>query len=204
MNDTGPNVNNVNSIETPIASTGAGCCTVDAVYSISKLVEEEGKGVSYATPPASMPLMCRNIATSTNTSTTRASACEFCFDGVDDGCDGTPSRPISAPSSPASPANAASASAARKLAKLQRKVLAWWRSVPADRRRTHYLGAQLAQGVGIPVTTLGPALKSLGWRREQVRLAGTQVPVWCAPGAPSIKRPIGRPPVPRLAQGGQP
>jgi len=91
------------------------------------------------------------------------------------------------------------ARSARKLAKLQRRVLQWWQSLPADGRRAHFLGAQLAPLVGIPAASLGPVLRSLGWRREQVRLAGEQIGVWIAPGARSIKRPRGRPRTPRLA-----
>ena len=100
------------------------------------------------------------------------------------------------PASPASGApGAPSARAARRLAKLQRLVRQWWISLPLEARRSHYLAPQIASAVGIPTTTLGPALRALGWRREQVRLAGEQVGIWIAPGAPGIKRPRGRPPV---------
>lgn len=97
-----------------------------------------------------------------------------------------------------------SARAARRLAKLQRKVQLWWDTLPCESRRGHYLGTQLARSTGIPVAQLGPVLRSLGWRREQVRLAGEQVGVWIAPGSPSIKRPRGRPPVSQSAIGGTP
>lgn len=83
--------------------------------------------------------------------------------------------------------------AARRQAKLQRKVQSWWDAQPADTRRVHYLGTQLAQLLGIATHLLGPVLRSLGWRRDQVRLGERQVGVWTAPGAPSIKRPRGRP-----------
>jgi len=76
--------------------------------------------------------------------------------------------------------------------------------MPPATRRTHYLAAQITRAVGIPTTSLGPALRALGWRREQVRLNGRQVGVWSAPGAPSIKRAVGRPSQFQLAQGGQP
>ena len=91
--------------------------------------------------------------------------------------------------------NPASTRAARRMAKLRRKVLRWWNTAPAETRRTHYLPAQITAAVGVPTTTLGPALRALGWRSEQLRLAGRQVAVWIAPGAASIKRPIGRPPI---------
>lgn len=90
--------------------------------------------------------------------------------------------------------NPASARTARRMAKLRRKVLYWWNTMPAETRRTHYLAAQITSAIGTPTTVLGPALRALGWRREQVRLQGRQVVVWIAPGAPSIKRAIGRPP----------
>ena len=85
------------------------------------------------------------------------------------------------------------ASAARRLAKMQRKVAQWWDSMPVISRRSHFLGAQIATAIGVSATSLGPALRSLGWRREQVRLGGVQVGVWLAPGTPALKRPRGRP-----------
>ncbi len=97
-----------------------------------------------------------------------------------------------------------SARAARRLAKLQRKVLAWWESVPADARRSHYLGAEITTGVRVSTVLLGPALNALGWRREQVRLNGRQVGVWVPPGAPSMKRPVGRPSFSQIWTGEQP
>jgi hypothetical protein len=103
-----------------------------------------------------------------------------------------------------SAARAVSARCARRIAKHERKVLAWWACVPADARRTHYLGADIAAGVGVAMVLLGPALKALGWRREQVRLDGAQVGVWVPPGAPSIKRPLGRPSFSQLCSGGTP
>lgn len=208
MNGTGPHRQHRNTCVTPIASTGAGCCAVDAVYDLSELVEEEGIGEASPVLQASTPLTCENIATIVNSATTRMDAGESRYADVAvltmNSAKAQDSQASDRVPNTISPASPAPARAARKLAKLQRKVLAWWDSVPADARRTHYLGAQLARGVGIPVATLGPALKSLGWRREQVRLAGEQVGVWCSPGAPSIKRPRGRPPVPQLAPGGQP
>src|SRR5580765_4014395 len=83
--------------------------------------------------------------------------------------------------------------ATRRLLRVQRKVCKWWEALPAEARRSHYLGAQLRAATGVPGTSLGPALRALGWRREQVRINGKQVGVWVAPGAVSIKRPIGRP-----------
>lgn len=103
------------------------------------------------------------------------------------------SSPASAPKQPAR--------ATRRLAKHQRMVRAWWESVPADSRRSHYLGTEITAGVGASTVRLGPALQSLGWRREQVRLDGRQVGVWVAPGAPSIKRPVGRPSYSQLCIG---
>jgi hypothetical protein len=101
-------------------------------------------------------------------------------------------------------ARAASARSARRIAKHEHKVLAWWAFVPADARRPHYLGADIADGVGVAMVLLGPALKALGWRREQVRLQGAQIGLWVPPGAPSIKRPVGRPSFSQLCSGGQP
>ena len=68
-----------------------------------------------------------------------------------------------------------SACDARQLAKLRRKVLIWWDSMPQGTRRAHYLGAHIARAVGTPLTTLSPALAALGWRSQQMRLAGQRV-----------------------------
>ncbi len=97
-----------------------------------------------------------------------------------------------------------SARAARRLAKQQRRVLAWWELVPAGARRSHYLGSEITAGVRVSTVLLGPALNALGWRREQVRLNGRQVGVWVPPGAPSMKRPVGRPSFSQIWIGEQP
>ena len=104
---------------------------------------------------------------------------------------------------PSVPQLKSSARAARRLTKLQRKVLIWWDGVPQETRRGYYLGHEISAAVAVAAVALGPALRSLGWRREQVRLQGQQVGVWVAPGAPSVKRPIGRPSYSQLVQGEQ-
>lgn len=96
---------------------------------------------------------------------------------------------------------AGSARAARRSLKMQRKVSAWWATLAPDARRAHYTGAQLAQLVGQPVTLLGPGLLALGWRREIVRINVDQTALWLPPGAPSIKRPVGRPSFAQLVRG---
>jgi hypothetical protein len=92
------------------------------------------------------------------------------------------------------------ARAARRLLKMQRKVSAWWHPLPTEARAAYYTGAQVAAAVGQPITALGPALGALGWRRELVRIDTEQVGLWLPPGAPSIKRPVGRPSLAQLAQ----
>ena len=94
---------------------------------------------------------------------------------------------------------AGSARDARQLAKLLHKVSVWWDSMPQDTRRAHYIGAHIAGAVGTPLATLSPALAALGWRSQQMRLAGRRVNVWVAPGTPIIRRPLGRPLVIKLA-----
>lgn len=94
-----------------------------------------------------------------------------------------------------------SARAGRRSLKMQRKVSAWWATVGPNARRAHYTGAQLTELVGQPITSMGPGLLALGWRREVVRLNVDQVALWLPPGAPSIKRPVGRPSFAQLVQG---
>lgn len=93
------------------------------------------------------------------------------------------------------------ARAGRRTTKMQRKVSAWWETLAPEARCAHYTGAQIADAVGLPITSLGPGLLALGWRREVVRLNVDQVGLWLPPGAPSIKRPVGRPPIAQLIRG---
>ena len=96
---------------------------------------------------------------------------------------------------------AGTARAGRRVTKMQRKVSAWWETLASEARRAHYTGAQIADAVGLPITSLGPGLLALGWRREVVRLNVDQVGLWLPPGAPSIKRPVGRPSIAQLIRG---
>jgi len=95
--------------------------------------------------------------------------------------------------SPTRSPHEASAAERRRIDKLRRKVLTWWDALPDAQREPRYHLAQLAKSTGLPVTTLGPVLRGLGWTREEVRLSGVQHAVWIPPGQPSQKKPAGRP-----------
>ena len=82
----------------------------------------------------------------------------------------------------------------RRLNRMQAVISTWWAAVPFDRRVTYYSGTELARHLGaVSVTAFGPALASLGWKRELVRLGGVQAWRWLSPGAASLKQPVGRP-----------
>ncbi|WP_157991553.1 hypothetical protein [Caldimonas tepidiphila] len=81
----------------------------------------------------------------------------------------------------------------RKAERLRRKVLRWWNEIPVAKRLPYYVGDAIASAAGEAITTLGPALRELGWHSEQVRLAGGRVSVWVPPESNFVKRSVGRP-----------
>lgn len=84
----------------------------------------------------------------------------------------------------------------RTLAKRQTLVRQWLASLPANARRPFYTSAEIAAGTGLDAGQAGPALRAMGWRHAQRRLAerdGLPVSVWAPPDQPHPRRPVGRP-----------
>ena len=103
-----------------------------------------------------------------------------------------PQPPASAPVTPRPPRE--SKLLQRRNAKKAAAITGWYGSLPEADRLPYYSPAAIERAIGAGIQEFAPAMRALGWRRVQTRIAGLQCVVWVAPGAMSPKRARGRPP----------
>lgn len=73
-------------------------------------------------------------------------------------------------------------SAPAKTDRALNRLRRWWQSVPVGARAPHYRMASLVAILRVPQTKLAPLLRSEGWRRCTLHLAGSKSTVWVPPG----------------------
>lgn len=85
--------------------------------------------------------------------------------------------------------------AEQRLKRRAAKVAAWWRSHPAQPPPAYFYPADLSRELGLPVSCIGPVVRSLGWHQIQRRMGGKARIVWVPPCSHITKRLQGRPPL---------